>query len=327
MDIHKRMLDAVAAALLGKESGSRFSYDPEALPRLADALREEVEKKRERVRVLASVLDVVRGVHAFKLGSVRPDVDGAYFVDKLDRDNVVDALKIADMPGLSATMGQPHLIEGAFQSDKYPTTPRGKVPLSTHDPDAQDLLWEYAVRHRLRDPQFSDDLMTALKNSGFKEPPIYDAEKECATCAAKPGTVELCAVCLHNRALVSRLKMDRRRLEAARGEDVNDARFRSLLAEVIDPVTSHPVGSDGSAMRLAQVIGEAHKRFERAMQAVLDNDIDSVDDVKRCLSLALGRLAGNWDMLRAFTKSRTDTAGYSEDPRPATEERGGRNGP
>jgi DNA-binding transcriptional MerR regulator len=73
-----------------------------------------------------------------------------------------------------ARSAHPHLVEGEFQSDKYPTTPRGKVPLSCADPAAQDLLWEYAQRHRSIDPQFSDDLEIALKNKGFqpgKEPP------------------------------------------------------------------------------------------------------------------------------------------------------------
>jgi len=45
-----------------------------------------------------------------------------------------------------------HIIDGEFQSDKYPTTPRGKVPLSVKDPTAQDLLWEYAQRRRAVDP-------------------------------------------------------------------------------------------------------------------------------------------------------------------------------
>jgi hypothetical protein len=44
-----------------------------------------------------------------------------------------------------------HLIDGEFQSDKYPTTPRGKVPLSCRDVTAQDLLWEYAQRRRAVD--------------------------------------------------------------------------------------------------------------------------------------------------------------------------------
>lgn len=61
-----------------------------------------------------------------------------------------------------------HLIDGEFQSDKYPTCPRGKVPLSVKDPDAQDLLWTYAQRHRARDPEFSADLEAALMVAGYK---------------------------------------------------------------------------------------------------------------------------------------------------------------
>lgn len=60
-----------------------------------------------------------------------------------------------------------HLINGEFQSDKYPTTPRGKVPLSVRDPTAQDLLWEYAQRRRAVDAEFSDDLETALRAAGY----------------------------------------------------------------------------------------------------------------------------------------------------------------
>ena len=55
-----------------------------------------------------------------------------------------------------------------FQSDKYPTTPVGKVPLSTKDPMAQDLLWEYAQRRRSVDAEFADDLETALVNRGYQ---------------------------------------------------------------------------------------------------------------------------------------------------------------
>jgi hypothetical protein len=71
-----------------------------------------------------------------------------------------------------------HLIEGEFQSDKYPTTPRGKVPLSVKDKTAQDLLWTYAQRHRAVDAEFSADLETALLNAGFRpnEPAIEDAD-------------------------------------------------------------------------------------------------------------------------------------------------------
>ena len=60
-----------------------------------------------------------------------------------------------------------HLIDGEFQSDKYPTTPRGKVPLSVQDVTAQDLLWEYAQRRRIIDAEFADDLEIALKLAGY----------------------------------------------------------------------------------------------------------------------------------------------------------------
>lgn len=63
-----------------------------------------------------------------------------------------------------------HIIDGEFQSDKYPTCPRGKVPLSVKDPTAQDLLWEYAQRRRAVDAEFSADLETALRSEGYHGP-------------------------------------------------------------------------------------------------------------------------------------------------------------
>lgn len=60
-----------------------------------------------------------------------------------------------------------HLINGKFQSDKYPTCPPGKVPLSVNDKLAQDLLWEYAQRRRAVDAEFSADLETALRDAGY----------------------------------------------------------------------------------------------------------------------------------------------------------------
>jgi hypothetical protein len=62
-----------------------------------------------------------------------------------------------------------HLIDGEFQSDKYPTCPRGKVPLSVKDPTAQDLLWQYAERRRAVDAEFADDLQQALRLAGYVE--------------------------------------------------------------------------------------------------------------------------------------------------------------
>lgn len=75
-----------------------------------------------------------------------------------------------------------HLIDGEFQSDKYPTTPRGKVPLSVKDPTAQDLLWEYAQRRRFVDAEFSADLETALRAAG------YEPTKETVRAALPPKT-------------------------------------------------------------------------------------------------------------------------------------------
>lgn len=60
-----------------------------------------------------------------------------------------------------------HIIDGEFQSDKYPTCPRGKVPLSVKDESAQDLLWEYAKRRREVDAEFSADLEAALRAAGY----------------------------------------------------------------------------------------------------------------------------------------------------------------
>ncbi len=62
-----------------------------------------------------------------------------------------------------------HINEkGEFQSDKYPTCPAGKVPLSTKDPMAQDLLWAYAQRRRAVDAAFADDLEACLRSDGYR---------------------------------------------------------------------------------------------------------------------------------------------------------------
>lgn len=63
-----------------------------------------------------------------------------------------------------------HIVNGKFQSDKYPTTPPGKVPLSVEDPTAQDLLWTYAQRRRAVDAEFADDLETCLCAAGYVPP-------------------------------------------------------------------------------------------------------------------------------------------------------------
>lgn len=58
--------------------------------------------------------------------------------------------------------------DGKFQSDKYPTCPADKVPLSVNDKSAQDLLWEYAARRQSVDAEFADDLRYRLWVVGYR---------------------------------------------------------------------------------------------------------------------------------------------------------------
>ena len=60
-----------------------------------------------------------------------------------------------------------HIIDGQFQSDKFPDCPRGLVPFKVTDPMAQDLLWKYANRRASIDPEFSDDLRSLLIKAGY----------------------------------------------------------------------------------------------------------------------------------------------------------------
>ena len=64
-------------------------------------------------------------------------------------------------------MGE-HLIDGEFQSDKYPWSKPGFVPLKLTDPMAQSLLWDYAARRSVVDPEFSWDLCEALRLKGYE---------------------------------------------------------------------------------------------------------------------------------------------------------------
>lgn len=87
--------------------------------------------------------------------------------------------KEAEQPVEPPDPGHHHLIKGEFQSDKYPTCPRGKVPLSVKDKDAQPLLWHYAQLRRPVDSDFAMDLEIALKRAGyngdnFNQAPLYE---------------------------------------------------------------------------------------------------------------------------------------------------------
>ena len=98
-----------------------------------------------------------------------------------------------------------HLIDGEFQSDKYPTCPRGKVPLSVKDTTAQDLLWEYAQRRRSVDAEFSADLEAALHAAGY-EGPGRDRCEDCGETYALllrlPVPDDVCGGCNHEGTLV-----------------------------------------------------------------------------------------------------------------------------
>jgi len=97
-----------------------------------------------------------------------------------------------------------HIVNGQFQSDKYPMCPPGKVPLSVKDATAQDLLWEYAQRRRAVDAEFSADLETALRTAGYvPKPPPYREISVCAECRGSHfvlrgpfGEIMGCPACL-----------------------------------------------------------------------------------------------------------------------------------
>jgi len=56
-----------------------------------------------------------------------------------------------------------HLIDGEFQSDKYPWCKRGFVPLKLTDPAARTVLHMYAELRRDVDSEFADDLREAIR--------------------------------------------------------------------------------------------------------------------------------------------------------------------
>ena len=58
-----------------------------------------------------------------------------------------------------------HLIDGQFQSDKYPWCEPNFVPLkiTVNDPNALKLLKKYAELRRPIDAEFADDLLEAIR--------------------------------------------------------------------------------------------------------------------------------------------------------------------
>jgi hypothetical protein len=92
--------------------------------------------------------------------------------------------------------------EGRFQSDKHPTCPPDKVPLSLNDPLAQPLLWEYAEKFRAankdNDPEFADDVQARLRAVGYAPliATCFDCESARAGVTSAPLTVPpTCSKC------------------------------------------------------------------------------------------------------------------------------------
>ncbi len=85
------------------------------------------------------------------------------------------------------------------------SAPQQRWPLSVKDPTAQDLLWEYAQRHRPVDAEFSADLEEALRTAGFVAPtkPTLTGghgEDGCPLCG-KPSVVVRTGPALVHRAV------------------------------------------------------------------------------------------------------------------------------
>jgi hypothetical protein len=148
-------------------------------------------------------------------------------------------------------MGE-HLIDGEFQSDKYPTCPRGKVPLSTKDPLAQDLLWIYADRRRPVDPEFADDVQTALRAKGYVPP------------AERPRR----AFVLGLRIEADTMFMLQGRLQDV-AQDINRLNEQSIT-DRDDLYTAIGGGSmAGSVLRIARDASRTHDRYFRELDAYL----------------------------------------------------------
>jgi len=67
---------------------------------------------------------------------------------------------------------RPHIVNGQFQSDKYPWCRAGFVPLKITDPMAQGILIQYANKRAEVDKEFADDLIWAVMDASKRYPKI-----------------------------------------------------------------------------------------------------------------------------------------------------------
>lgn len=182
---------------------------------------------------------------------------------------------------------------GRFQSDKYPTCPPGKVPLSTNDPAAQDLLWQYAQRRRAGshgsrevDAEFADDLEAALRGKGYESPaPMIDlvTEEELAALNAKlvsdeiddEDVDEVLAAALRLAATICDLREEAAERHAQRAE--TRLRHAAELAKM-------------TAERDAIACDKADASAE--LRAVIDRLVKERDQIRIALDMMRGELAG-----------------------------------
>jgi hypothetical protein len=158
----------------------------------------------------------------------------------------------ADYNPTEATGGS-HVIDGEFQSDKYPTTPRGKVPLSVKDPTAQDLLWQYAQRRRGVDAEFAADLEACLRAAGYTPPAPHnptEAQRLIAEAREAAATGPHASIDRRSlRAIADQLEAAQRERDEALGDGVLSCRpgetGRLQRPRMSTPVTAS-LGSSGN---------------------------------------------------------------------------------
>lgn len=148
-------------------------------PEVIDRVRRRQDEKRAALVATVSA----SGLEGPKRTSAAPP--NAEFMADLDRRSQALVDGVAEYAQAALPPRRPHLIAGEFQSNKYPTTPRGKVPLSVKDVTAQDLLYEYAQRRRAVDAEFADDLEEALRIAGYTKS-VRPHKPKCS-CGMGPG--------------------------------------------------------------------------------------------------------------------------------------------
>lgn len=67
-----------------------------------------------------------------------------------------------------------HLIDGEFQSDKYPWAGRNFFPAKITDKRLQPMLWAMAQAYREVDAELTEDLEKALLNAGYDPEPKFE---------------------------------------------------------------------------------------------------------------------------------------------------------